>query len=127
MKPVDVLKTTLSTLILVSGATGSVVNLLKGNNIPMAVSLSIVVLAVVIIIAEIRSSAAERRRRGARLGEVVSAGSGGAEREIAAPEDRIAVRRLAGAPLADLGAADRVYVNAKGALVVRALRVKEPA
>ncbi|MBA4386627.1 MAG: hypothetical protein C0404_01530 [Verrucomicrobia bacterium] len=64
-KPIDVLKMALSTLVLVSGAVGSAVNLFAGNQLPFVISVTAVVIVVVVIVAEIRSArqAAAHERR----------------------------------------------------------------
>lgn len=54
-KPIDVLKICLQTMVLVSGAVGSAMNLLRGNGVPLALALLAVAVILVVIISEIRS------------------------------------------------------------------------
>jgi hypothetical protein len=75
----DFLRTVLNTIILVSGAAGSIINLVKGNNIPVVLSIAAMVIVVVFILAELK----ERRDR-KREAEKVVAGVSFAQAQVAA-------------------------------------------
>ncbi len=124
-RPVDVLKTALSTLVLVSGAIGSVVNLLRGNSIPFAISLTGFLLIVLIVLSEVRAALRESRAAAAqsRRAPADTAALSGA----ACPDWLDLAAASARHPEAPEAAADgRVYLADSGAPVIRLVAL-EPA
>jgi hypothetical protein len=127
-KPIDTLKMMLNTLVLVSGATGSVINLIKGNSIPFAVSIVAVLIVVVIILAEVRAS--RRAAHDASSGAATPAPGAGARpmdfllNALRAPA--VATPIAAPAPAAKQSrphaAPPACYLNAEGTPVIRVIR-----
>jgi hypothetical protein len=61
-KPAEMLRTTLSTVVLVVTAVGSVFNLIQGNHLPTIMLGVVVVVTVVLIIAEMREKKEKAKR-----------------------------------------------------------------
>lgn len=107
----DFLRVVLNTIVFVSGAIGSMVNMAKGNNIPLALSIAAMVIVVVFVAVELLTRGDQRPQTIPRPATPVSAGP------AAPPETGAAVRPV---PVTPPGAAEALwYRTGDGRRVIR--------
>lgn len=107
----DFLRTILNTIILVSGAAGSIITLVKGNNIPILISLVVFSIILIFVLVEIKDRR-DKRKGDARTVEAIKATATPPASGDAAPFPVVL-------PQQGVESAPRVYRAPGGRLVLR--------